>query len=188
MKWRRLVVHLRLGRLMPPHFGRQAMEPRVVNGCRAISNVLLETSGRSPGAALELDVRPWQQKITALARKSQPNGLILLIQPWGLHAAALCFPAREDEWKRERKTWGAGHSSGQLDWTGLRDPEGWKRKQQLRIILDIRLYSGLWCVWTVGNHTKWPGVVFFEWLWTLQENYNQSGQMVTYSGYAPLRT
>ena len=126
----------------------------------------------------------------SFGQESRPNGLILLIQPKRLHTAALSFTAREEDWVRERrKRDRVGNSWGQLDWASLKDPEGCflckkgkKKKKQLRPILDIKLYFWLCCVWNVGNHTKSLRVVFFEWLGTLLQNYNQRGKMVMYSG------
>lgn len=90
----------------------------------------------------------------SFGQESQPNGLILLIQPKGLHTAALSFTAKEEDSLKEgeekrQAEWGT--VGGPLDWTGLKDPEGWflytkkkkKKKKQLRLILDIKLYFGM---------------------------------------------
>lgn len=67
--------------------------------------------------------------------ESQPNGLILLIQPKGLHTAALSLPAREEDSLKERGESEAERGTVGGSWTGpicetqrvifLKEPAAW---------------------------------------------------------------
>lgn len=102
-----------------------------------------------------------------IGQESQPNGLILLIQPKGLHTAALSFTAREEdslkgrgereaEWGTVGGSWIGPDSKTQRVVFLKRKGEEEGKKTQLRLILDIKLF------WAVSNHTKSLRVVFFE--------------------------
>lgn len=102
----------------------------------------------------------------SFGQESQPNGLILLIQPEGLHTAALSFTAREEDSLKEGEE-KERRSGEQLGAFGLDQPQRPRglfslRKGRKRSSLDSSWTSNSisGCVWTVGNHTKSLRVVF----------------------------
>lgn len=113
----------------------------------------------------------------SFGQESQPNGLILLIQPKGLHTAAPSFTARgEDSLKEgEEKERRSGEQLGALGLDQPQRPRGFvfftKKTEEKKSSLDSSWTSnsilGLCRVWTVGNHTKSLRVIFFEWLGAL---------------------
>ncbi len=158
---------------MLPHFGRQAIGPLCGIWLQDNPHCPVGYKWLEPRNCSGLDVRPWQQKIIALARKVNQMGWFFSFNPKDstqLHFLSL--PGKKTVWKRERrKRGGVGNSWGHLDWTGLKDPEGCflykkkkkkKIKKQLRLILDIKLYFGL-CLDCVQSH-KIPQSCF---LWVI---------------------
>lgn len=110
----------------------------------------------------------------SFGQESQPNGPILLIQPKGLHTAALSFTAREEDRLTEAEE-KERHSGEQLGVVGL------DSKTQ-RVVLFTTEKDSSWtsssisvCVWTADNHTKPLGVAVFDWLRSFIQNYNQDG-------------
>lgn len=96
----------------------------------------------------------------SFGQESQPNGLILLIQPTGLHTAALSFTAREEDSLKEGEKREVERGKVGGIWTGLASKNQrvvffTKEKQSCQTSNSI-----LGCVWTSGNHTKSLTVVF----------------------------
>lgn len=84
----------------------------------------------------------------SFGQESQPNGLILLIQPKGLHTAALSFTAREEDSLKEgeEKERRSGEQLGAFELDRPQSPEGLfscikktKKKGLFSLILDIKL-------------------------------------------------
>lgn len=119
----------------------------------------------------------------SFGQESQPNGLILLIQPKRLHTAALSFTAREEDSLKEgeEKREAERGTVGSI-WTG-------PASKTQRVVFFTREKDSSWtsdsilgCVWTAGNHTKSLSVVVFDGLGTLFQNYNQQNKTVMFSG------
>lgn len=113
----------------------------------------------------------------SFGQESQPNGLILLIQPTGLHTAALSFTAREEDSLKEgekKEKW----RGGKLGVFGLDWPQRTKGSFSLpKKSSHLRHLTLFWAVFGLRVITQNPSQLsLIDWV-CMSENYNQDDDL-----------